>query len=108
MVMIFHLVQTMGGALETGPASRLGLEWSKAHQQRPAPQPALRRPKVPMQRPVGVEQPIQGVHGTVHLVARAVARRVTIAANILLGATPELLQRLLNRTRPTARRAPQT
>src|SRR3954451_16901029 len=108
MVRIFHLVQTMGGALETGPASRLGLERSKLHQQRPAPQPALRRPKVPVQRPVGVEQPRQGVHRTVHLVARAVTRRVTVTANVLLGTTPELLQRLLNRTRPATDRAPLT
>src|SRR3954453_8563575 len=106
MVMIFRLVQTMGGALETGSAPRLGLERSKVHQQRPAPQPALRRPKLPVQRPVGVEQPIQGVHRTVHLVARAVTPRVTVTANILLGATPELLQRLLNRTRPATRRTP--
>ena len=77
IIMIFHLVQTMGGALVAGPALRLAFKRPKVHQQRPATQPRLRRRKVPVQRPVGVQQPIQGVHRTVHLVARAMANTKT-------------------------------
>jgi hypothetical protein len=98
----------MGGALEAGRASRLRLKGPKIHQQRPSPQPGLRRLQVPVQRAVGVQQPIQRVHRTVHRIARAVALRVAITQNILLGPTPELVQRLLNRARPHAGRAPLT
>src|SRR4051794_26346278 len=59
-----------------------------------------------MQRPTGVQLPIQPVHWPVHLVARALAPRVIVTEDILIGPTPELLQRLLNRARPRAGRAP--
>src|SRR5829696_7781998 len=108
IVMIFHLVQTMGGALATGPPLRLPPKRPKVPQQRPPTQTPLRRLQVPVQGPVVVQQPIQRVHRTVHRVARAMARRVSITGNILLGPTPELLQRLLNRARPRADRAPLT
>src|SRR4051794_18735720 len=98
----------MGGALTARPASRLRLKRPKIDQQRPTTQPRLRRLKVSMQGPAGVQQSIQGIHRAVHLSARAMARRVTLTRDILLGPTPGLLQRLRNRTRPAPRRAPLT
>src|SRR5206468_6773251 len=98
----------MAGALIAGPAARLRLKRPKVPQQRPTTQPRLRRRQVPVQGPVGVQRSIQRVHRTVHRVARAMATRVTVALNILLGSPPELLQRLLNWTRQTPRRAPLT
>ena len=79
MSMVCPFVKAISCALETGLASRLGLKGPKVHQQRPPSQPGLRRLKVPVQRAVGVQQPIQAVHGTVHRVARAVAPRATIS-----------------------------
>src|SRR3954469_10419522 len=98
----------MADALIAGPTARLWFKRAKIPQQRPATQSRLRRRQVPVEGPVGVQGPIQRVHRTVHRVARAMATRVTVALNILFRPTPELLQRLLNRTRPAPRRTPLT
>jgi len=108
VVMACSFVKTMGGALVTGPASRLGINRPKVHQHRPATQPELRRVQVPMPGAGGGQRPIQVVPGTVHLVACAGAPRMTGTENIRLGPTPKLFQRLVHRARPPAGRSPLT
>src|SRR3954463_12924906 len=100
MLVVAPTVEPMGRAIESPRGLPSGGVRPEVLEQRPAPQPQLRRASMPMQAPAGVHQPAEPVHRPVPRVARPMAARMVIGHRTSLRPGPQLLQHLANRGGP--------